>query len=805
MASRPAFFMAIAFCLGILVEQKPLLPRTLLAISFILALTITILLFSRRKTSAGQSPNPPDGSSNLVVRNSLPHINAIDGLLLAACLIAGMLRADFAQSSASNAIDTFADSATEVVLLGKVGDAPESRNGRYRFPLQMQRLRTDTSWTATRGTALVFSDSLGDVEIGEKLLLRGLLRLADESRNPGAFDYRAYLQAQSISAVFYCRDEAPLWREKSNGTFSWRRTITQTKTWIDAQLSRFSHGQSLALLRGLLMGARDEISKEILDAFQRTGLVHILAVSGSNVGFIALIIFIALSLLRVPRRWHPIFLLVGVVFYMFLTGAQPPVVRATIMAVVIILGESFERNTDIYNSLGAAAIIILLWQPLQLFQLGFQLTFMAVLGIAYLYQPVALLFRRLIPIRWLPVRLTITLQAVSFAAQLAILPVSVHAFGRLPLLAIFGNLMVIPAAFIIVATATVACVFSFFEFVSQALGIVADLTSNAMIAFTRWLSHLPLAYVDGVYISPWLLLFYVIVIATIVEWQRSPLAKRWLLLGGLIVLNVFVWQNAWTAGPKLRVTFFDVGQGDAALLEFPAGRLLVDAGPMLENYDAGERVLVPFLRTHGIRQLDAVVITHPHADHLGGLPTLLQEIKIKKVFVCGVETNSALEQRCEKLADSLRVPLLTLHAGERLPDFSPAQVLALHPRQNEFDFEHLNDASVVIKVIFGQHAFLFPGDAELESENHLLQSAQLLDSDVLKIGHHGSITSSLPQFLHAVSPQWAVASVGRWNNFGHPDPQVLARYDSLGIQLLRTDRDSAVIFETDGKVLKRIR
>jgi competence protein ComEC len=125
--------------------------------------------------------------------------------------------------------------------------------------------------------------------------------------------------------------------------------------------------------------------------------------------------------------------------------------------------------------------------------------------------------------------------------------------------------------------------------------------------------------------------------------------------------------------------------------------------------------------------------------------------------------------------------------------------------RDETGFRRLNDASIVVKVVFGQHAFLFPGDAELESESHLLQFAQVLDSDLLKVGHHGSITSSLPQFLYAVSPQWAVASVGRWNRFGHPDPEVIARYDSLGLPFLRTDQNGAVIFETDGKVLKRIR
>lgn len=789
MASRPVFFIAIAFCLGIWLERMFQLPARFWVIGFSLLGTGAFVLFWRWK--------------NATAIASRTHI--VDALLLAACLSAGALRTDFAQTIPANDISVFAEASREILLFGKTSDAVERRGTRYRFPLQAQRVKTDTGWAATRGIVLVSTDSLDDVEIGETLLLRGFLRLADVSRNPGAFDYRAYLQAQDISALFRCKVWAPPWREKPHEWLAWRQATSHAKTWIETKLANFSHDQNLALLRGLLIGERDEISVDLVEAFARTGLVHILAISGLHVGFVLLICVFLLEMMQMPRRWYPLFIGAALIFYIGLTGVKPPVVRASLMATVILLGVGLERDSDIYNSLGVAAMVILLWQPLQFFQFGFQLSFAAVLGIAYLYRPLRFLFTRVIRSRWRPVRSAVALMAVSFAAQLATLPLTLHAFGRLPLLAIFGNLLVIPAAFIVVATAAAACAVSFLPLVPQPFGFAADFIAGVMIEFTKWLANIPLAYVDKISVSPWLLLFYVIALATIVEWRRSHVARRWLLVAALAILNIFVWQQAWLAGPKLRLTFFDVGQGDAALLEFPNGNLLIDTGPYDEEYDAGTWVLAPFFRRGGISQLDAVVITHPHADHLGGLPALLRAIKIKKVFACGIETNSPLEQSCERLMDSLKVPLLVLRAGQRVTDFSPAAVWALHPRRGENWFRHLNDASVVIKVVFGQEAFLFPGDAEFESEGHLLQTARLLDSDILKVGHHGSNTSSLPRFLDAVSPQWAVASVGRWNRFGHPDPEVSARYDSLDIPFLRTDQNGAVIFETDGKALKRIR
>jgi competence protein ComEC len=257
------------------------------------------------------------------------------------------------------------------------------------------------------------------------------------------------------------------------------------------------------------------------------------------------------------------------------------------------------------------------------------------------------------------------------------------------------------------------------------------------------------------------------------------------------------------------VTFFDVGQGDAALLEFPnTQRLLIDAGPWLGETSAGERVLAPYFHWQGIRRLHAVIISHPHADHLGGLPALLAAIKIDTVYHCGANSGSELEQHCERLLDSLNVPHKTLQAGERLTGFSSAVITALCTNASGGErtrYEDLNDASLVVKVVFGKVALLFPGDAEQTSEAHLLQHGRALDSDLLKAAHHGSRTSSSEEFLRAVTPDWAVISAGRRNRFEHPHQEILERYESLGIQTARTDQNGAVIFETEGLRLKRLR
>jgi len=291
------------------------------------------------------------------------------------------------------------------------------------------------------------------------------------------------------------------------------------------------------------------------------------------------------------------------------------------------------------------------------------------------------------------------------------------------------------------------------------------------------------------------------------------------VIGSLIVANIvlYAWISADPARDEFRITFLDVGQGDAAFLEFPGGgTVLIDAGPKTPGYDTGERVILPFLRWKGVQKIDYLVVSHPHSDHLGGVPAVMRAIAVGRVVDCGSEEDTRLYKEYSRVMDSLRLPMSPAVAGEILGDELPGRIYVLWP---DTGFagpggspgfggarSNVNNLSVVLDIRFGSTSVLFTGDAEDDAEAYIVaRYGGFIGSGLLKAGHHGSITSSTPGFISLVSPEHTVISVGRGNRFGHPSAAVIDRYLALGSEVERTDLEGALVFESDGRRWDRVR
>lgn len=281
--------------------------------------------------------------------------------------------------------------------------------------------------------------------------------------------------------------------------------------------------------------------------------------------------------------------------------------------------------------------------------------------------------------------------------------------------------------------------------------------------------------------------------------DRNPSPFLIAALSALLLGNVWTWRNLLQPPPRLTVTFLDVGQGDSIVVQTPGGHtLIVDAGRRMDTDDMGRRVLVPFLRTQGINRVDALLLTHSDEDHIGGAVSVLQRMAVSRLLLSAeIPVSTSLYHHVLETARQKGTALVNLARGQTLNFQDGVTAELLNPPT--VGIPSPNNASLVLRMRYGTTSLLLTGDAEEGAERDMTAACPDLHADILKLGHHGSRTSTTEQFLQAVHPQAAIVSVGANNIFGHPNPQVLERLEARHIPLFRTDRDGAIVVVSDGR------
>ena len=572
--------------------------------------------------------------------------------------------------------------------------------------------------------------------------------------------------------------------------------------WVHEVVRTHLPAVSGALFEGLLIGERHQLPPTLVADFRAAGVFHVLAISGFNVGLVAAAVFLVLRLLRLPSRAAAALALVALAGFAAVVGAQPSVLRATIMAGLMLAGQLLTRESTAWNSLAAALVVLVAWEPAALVDPGLQLSFAATAGILHLAPPI----RARLEARW--PRPLATALAVSAGAQLAVTPLMLAQWNQLSLVAIVANLAVVPLAALIttlgllaVATAALSDALAHLEF--QGLWLLL----LGLRATVRTFAAVPAAVIYLPTPPPAAL------IALTVALVLGPVARGRRVRSLIVVLAAFgVVTTAWRYLPdgRLHVLVLDVGQGDAILVRGPDGKaLLVDTGGGGPGRaDRGERVVLPVLHRLGVRRLAALAVTHADPDHAGGLPGVVGGIPVDEVWVpAGTE-----DAGWPGFLETAGVPRRVLARGDRVW-LGPLLITVLHPppgaEPGSSDAprgppEHLdaNNRSLVLRVEWGLVAVLLTGDAEAPAEADLLAAAVPLPAPVLKVGHHGSRNASSGPFLAAVAPRFAMVSVGARNPFGHPTPAALARLAAAGARIYRTDFDGAIEITTDAELLR---
>ncbi len=624
----------------------------------------------------------------------------------------------------------------------------------------------------------------------QRVLVDARLHRPVNFRNPGGFDYAAHLRRAGILLVGHARadritaltPDAPPWP-------------VAVKRWAVGVIAARLPPTSAALLAGLLLGERSALPREIDESFRRAGVYHILAVSGFNVALLAGAVFGGLAMCGVPRRAAAGAAAVMLVGFALVVGGQPSVLRATVMGLLLLAALLLDRESQLPNALALAVLVLLLWRPGDLWEPGFQLSFAATAGIVYLGPNLmAWLIAHGAP-AWLAAAV-----AVSLGAQAAVTPLMLTHFNQLSLIGVVANLLVVPLAAVATTLGMLALL------VELASGVLA-----ALLFHTIWLALIALRAVVSVAAALPAAMVHLPApsAATVVAWYGALLlapgmtASRRIraVVGALAVLvaGLSIWPWLRPTETMLRVTFLDVGQGDAALIELPEGpRLLVDGGPGgARRFDVGERVLAPFLWNRPLTRLDAVALTHWDTDHSGGLAAVLTRFHVGEFWESGHPPGGAPETAAALVRS--RAPRRVLAAGQRLW-LGRALITVLGPGPGPSQAP--NDQSLVLRLDWRGVSLLLVGDLGARGEALLLERAGPVRALALKVAHHGSRFSSTAPFLERARPRLAVISVGTRNPFRHPSAEALARLEAAGARIYRTDRDGAVILETDGRVLR---
>ncbi len=716
-----------------------------------------------------------------------------------------------------NQISKFVGTSGIQSIKGIITDPPQKKTYNIQFVIEAEQIKSEKDSIEVFGGVLVsiprenisfqFLDSL---EYGVRVELSGQLALAGTARNPGEFDMRRYLEVNDIYARLYLVEREDIVIQQKTGNWFLSYIIYPLRKNIADNFDRFVGGEESKFLKGILIGDRSEIPFDTKEAFINSGVMHILAVSGLHVGMIILIVISLLNALRIPQKPKIITTCFILTSFVFLTGQSPSVVRASVMGVILLSSLLLERKIDIFNSLAVAAIILLLFDAKQLFHPGFQLSFAAVISIVSLYPKISSI-EKFIPqkIRQLNVsKYLIGLAAVSFSAAIGTLPFTSYYFGKISIVGLAANLLVVPLTGIVLALGITTTLFSFLSgwfgsIFAETTKFAAGLLLHSVAVFGNWkysFIHSNFTLVSGMF-------FYGIVIF-LFTLRRACIIKRIIFLL-LIASNILLYYPIFFKDePKIRATFIDVGQGDAIFLEFPNGKtILIDGGAKTLYRDAGQRFIAPFLNRKGVSQIDFLINSHPHHDHLGGFPYLMRNFKIDKIIDAGSFEKSDIFNEYKHLIDSCKINYQKIKRGETIDVAEDVRMYVLHPYQDfdSTDIHDLNNQSLVLKVVYGKTGLILMGDAEKATETKLINRYKdFLQVDILKCGHHGSATSNSFEFLEATKPLVSVISLGYANKFNHPSKIVLDYLNRLNIKVYRTDLQGAIVLESNGLMWREV-
>ena len=631
---------------------------------------------------------------------------------------------------------------------------------------------------------------------GDKIKIQGNFIEPETRRNYRGFDYKKHLNTLRIYGNIEATNITKIQNSfDSLDVFILKRINNISNKIKNIFKDHFDENISNVLL-GILLGYTDELELDVKENFSESNISHILAVSGMHVGFVILFCNLTFSKIMGKRKTYIITIIV-LIFYMFLTGLSPSVVRASIMACLVLLSKLIYRKSDVWTNISISLLSLLIYNPFSIGNISLMLSYVGTIGILSY------------SINFKQNNRIINMVSLTLSVTIFLIPILSIYFNKVPIFSLFTSIlvgiMVLPI-FILGFALIVLNKTPFFIkiFIKKILFFLVKI----LLKISEFGAKIPLNKIYVLIPNCFeVFIYYVIIFISIFllyifksKRKKNIIFKRRIknLLNLLkfryyqnkskvisIILIIFIFFSIIKIIPKdLRIHFIDVGQGDSCLIITPHNKKILIDGGGSESYDVGKNTLIPYLLARRIKKIDYVIVSHFDTDHVGGLLTVMEELKVGKVVISKQVEDSENFQKFKEIVKEKCIKVIVVEKGDRLKIEDNFYFDILWPDNSNLITENvLNNNSIVCKLQYKKFSMLFTGDIEEIAEKQILQEykekANIFNSTILKVAHHGSKTSSTQEFLDATKPSIAVIGVGEKNKFGHPNDEVIKRLENM--------------------------
>ncbi len=702
--------------------------------------------------------------------------------------------------------DMLYQSATSYLTFkGRVISKPVVSNIKTKFEFKISEIKTENKWIKNSSKTLLniygVNKNFNRIEIGDVLQVHAKVKKPYEVRNPGQFDYGKYLKNKRIFTISYAsRKKYKILEKPDAGMWWFLQSINRIREKVLEKHAKYLESPYLETLGGIVFGDNAvPPPSEVKESFIKSGLFHLLAASGLNVGLIFGIWYFIVQRLGASFAFSIISGGLLVFIYSFMTGLPPSILRAAGMLELALIGKLIDRESDNLTLLAFVAVVILLFDPLMINEVGFQMSFIVTLGLLLCVSPV------ISKIPKIPVVISGAI-IIPLIAQCWVAPIQAFHFNTFALYSLPANILVVPFMGIISFSGFIGSILSFIPTIGDKFCLVADFIAKPFLALLLTVSDFFASLPDSLInlAKPHLftiLMFYLFLLVLFFAFKLNFKNKKNNITLGVIALMLLCQIGFSDVNKDLSFVFFDVGEGDSILIRTPSKKhILVDTGRGHKyGYSIAKMAIVPYLKDLGAKKIDLLVLTHPDSDHMGATVNLAENIKIEKIIHNGGINDSKTYRQMIKYIKKNKLNYELFKNNDYINIDKNLQIRAFQDK--DLDKSHNNDNSIIMHIKYKDFSALLTADNEIETYK-LLKKNIKQDIDLLKVGHHGSRNCLDKKMLNFLKPKIAVISVGK-NQYGHPHPQTTTLLKNHKIETYRTDKNKAVMIKTNGKKIDR--